>query len=108
MNVGAGDYRGTVLVNRPRDCLNTEDAPHLEALGRLLNASWPTLITFTPEAIGLAALPNTKFDFLQSIQSLTDAGLMSYEALVVGSEQGPRVVDAALTARGRLIFRSPA
>jgi hypothetical protein len=37
------------------------------------------------------------------VQTLSDTGLLSYEALLIGSE-GPVLVDATLTARGRAAF----
>jgi hypothetical protein len=42
-------------------------------------------------------------DFIRNFQDLSDAGLISYEAFVVGPG-GPQVIDAALTARGRAVL----
>jgi hypothetical protein len=41
--------------------------------------------------------------FIQNFQDLSDAGMITYEAFVVGTG-GPQVIDAALTARGRALI----
>ncbi|KTF67718.1 hypothetical protein ACNFJ7_06500 [Sphingomonas sp. HT-1] len=76
-----------------------KDAP-VESATRLLQDKWPALVVLTPESIGLPGDQGATLEFLAIVQSLSDAGFLSYEALVINAD-GPVVVDAALTARGR-------
>ncbi|PVX30914.1 hypothetical protein [Sphingomonas pokkalii] len=75
------------------------EAP-VESATRLLQDKWPSLVMLTPESIGLPDDTGASLEFLAIVQSLSDAGFLSYEALVINPE-GPVVIDAALTARGR-------
>ena len=68
-----------------------------------LARSWPVLVTLTPELLGLEYPGEATLPFLEAIRALTDSGFVTCEAIVIGSS-GPRVVDAALTARGRAAF----
>ena len=63
---------------------------------------WPIVVTLRAADIGMAS-PDRMTDFIRNFQDLSDAGLISYEAFVVGPG-GPQVVDAALTARGRALL----
>lgn len=77
---------------------------HLEAsiasAKRLLSERWPALTVLTPSVIGLAADARAIDQFLAIVESLSDSGYLSYEALVLQAD-GPILIDAALTARGR-------
>jgi hypothetical protein len=68
-----------------------------------LGRSWPALVTLTPAVLGLEYPGESTLPFLEAIRALTDSGFATCEAIVIGSD-GPRVIDAALTARGRAVF----
>ncbi|HVJ02715.1 MAG TPA: hypothetical protein VM662_11075 [Sphingomonas sp.] len=70
-----------------------------------LRSSWPATLTLRPASIGLRTPFEHGLDFVRAVQRLSDAGLIAYEALVVGPD-GPRVIDAVLTARGRALVSS--
>ena len=80
-----------------------EDGLHVTPFASVLAASWPILVTLTPESIGLTPNEEATIEFLRIVQVLSDTGLLSYEALLIGSD-GPTLVDASLTARGRAAF----
>lgn len=80
------------------------DSPELHALMAVLIGCWPAPVTLTSETIGLDGRPDSHQNFLRTVQALSDAGLIQYEALLVGATRGPEVVDALLTARGRAAF----
>jgi hypothetical protein len=62
--------------------------------------SWPIVATLRPADVGMHVSAERQVDFIRAFQQLNDAGMVCYEAFIVGSA-GPEVVDAALTARGR-------
>jgi len=72
----------------------------VERATRLLQRSWPGSTILTPADIGLGSEKSAVADFIALVESLSDAGFLSYEALIVAAD-GPMVIDAALTARGR-------
>jgi hypothetical protein len=84
-----------------QDRLVFEDGLHVTPLTSVLAASWPILVTLTPESVGLDG--DATLEFLRIVQALSDTGLLSYEALLIGSD-GPTLIDASLTARGRAAF----
>lgn len=86
-----------------QDRLLFEDGLHVAPFADVLVASWPILVTLTPKNVGLAGDEESTIDFLRIVQALSDTGLLSYEALLIGSD-GPVLVDASLTARGRAAF----
>lgn len=86
-----------------QDRLVFEEGLHVTPLASILAASWPILVTLTPESVGFADDEEATIEFLRIVQALSDAGLLSYEALLIGSD-GPVVIDASLTARGRAAF----
>ncbi|AQR76036.1 hypothetical protein BXU08_19235 [Sphingomonas sp. LM7] len=65
--------------------------------------SWPIVVTLRPADVGMQLSPNREIDFIRTVQDLNDAGMISYEAFVVGTS-GPQAIDAALTARGRALL----
>ncbi|MHA6719539.1 hypothetical protein ACX40Y_08795 [Sphingomonas sp. RS6] len=72
----------------------------VESATRLLQDRWPSVTALTPASIGLADDHDSTREFLKIVQSLSDDGFLTYEALVVDAD-GALVIDAALTARGR-------
>jgi hypothetical protein len=72
----------------------------VESATRLLQDRWPSLTALTPASIGLADDGESTREFLKIVQSLSDEGFLTYEALVINAD-GAVVIDAALTARGR-------
>ena len=101
------------LVTFLHECPNLPDAPYSEAVASLLQASWPAFVTLTPDLIGTPEQVGVEFGtdpkdrLLHTIQMLTDSGLITYEALIMSSDHGLRVIDVALTARGRSVLRPP-
>jgi hypothetical protein len=69
-----------------------------------LQRSWPALVTLTPDLLGLEYPGEATLDFLEAIRDLTDSGMITCEAIIISSTDGPRVVDTAITARGRAMF----
>lgn len=78
------------------------DAP-AECATRLLQEHWPQSTVLTPADIGLGDRETGTADFLGLVERLSDAGFLSYEALVFNSD-GPMLIDATLTARGRAML----
>ncbi|WP_404333498.1 hypothetical protein AB2M62_10395 [Sphingomonas sp. MMS12-HWE2-04] len=76
------------------------DTAHARAILDTLWVQWPAFHTLRPALVDVddALAP----EFLHAVQHLSDLGLISYEALIVGPT-GPVVLDATLTARGRAI-----
>lgn len=66
----------------------------------VLWAHWPAFRMLSPADVGMDQSPARVTDFVRVVQQLSDAGLICYEALVVRGGD-VRLVDAALTARGR-------
>lgn len=85
------------MIDQPADAFHGADAgPVVEVLW----AHWPAFTVLTPADVGMDTTPARAMDFIRVLQDLSDAGLVCYEALVIrGAEV--RVVDVALTARGR-------
>lgn len=77
----------------------------VEGVTRLLQENWPRSTLLTPAAIGLESGDKAVAEFLGLVESLSDAGFLAYEALVFNSD-GPMLVDAMLTARGRAMLAS--
>ncbi|WP_262408471.1 hypothetical protein [Sphingomonas sp. JC676] len=86
-----------------QDRLVFEEGLHITPFTSVLAASWPILVTLTPESVGLGSNEEATLEFLRIVQALSDTGLLSYEALLIGSD-GPILIDATLTARGRAAF----
>lgn len=80
--------------------------PGIDAIVLTLQASWPKLVTLTPGDLCLGGDADPKIALLQAIQELSDDGMVSYEAIVFDLE-GTRIIDVALTARGRAGFALP-
>ncbi|MET3710204.1 hypothetical protein ABIC65_000884 [Sphingomonas trueperi] len=79
----------------------------VECATRLLEQNWPRSTLLTPADIGLGGRETAVAEFLGMVESLSDAGFLAYEALVFNSD-GPMLVDATLTARGRAMLASEA
>ncbi len=79
----------------------------VEHATRLLQQNWPRSTLLTPSDVGLDDGESGVADFLGLVEWLSDAGFLSYEALVFNSD-GPMLVDAALTARGRAMLAAEA
>jgi hypothetical protein len=85
--------------DEPAQAFETADAM---TIVDALWSNWPIVATLRAVDVGMAA-PDRAIDFIQTFQELSDAGLISYEAFVIGPG-GPQVIDAALTARGRALL----
>ena len=65
----------------------------------LLQREWPNTIDLTPDTL---AQPLSNRVMLEAASELREDGFISYEALLLSSVFGYRLVDAALTRRGQL------
>jgi hypothetical protein len=77
----------------------------LRVLG-FLNQRWPSTATVTPHIVP-AAESADRAAFVEAIQSLSDNGLISYEAFLMGTGSSLRFVETMITARGRAALRTP-
>jgi hypothetical protein len=84
------------VIDEPAQAFESADA---KTIVDALWSNWPIVATLRAVDVGMTT-PERVTDFIRTFQELSDAGLISYEAFVVGPG-GPQVVDAALTARGR-------
>jgi hypothetical protein len=90
------------VINEPVHAFDRADA---RSVVDLLWSSWPVLATMRPADVGMEGSAHRAVDFVNTIQELSDSGLIIYEAFVVGPG-GPRVLEVALTARGRAMLGS--
>ena len=88
-----------VGFNRLSGVSQVTDLPEFGTLVlRHLLRRWPETVNVIPVQFGI----NRGGDFLEVVHALTDSGLLSYEALI-SDGQGPRIVGAAITPRGRAL-----
>lgn len=66
-------------------------------------SSWPIVVTLCAADVAMNDSPERHIDFIKALQELGDAGLITFEAFIVGPG-GPQMIDAALTARGRALL----
>lgn len=81
-------------------------ASELGLLVQLLRESWPVPCSVTPATLGIGTGPGARRAFLDAVLYMSDHGLLSYEALVVCNGD-PRIIEATLTARGRIMLNNP-
>jgi hypothetical protein len=74
----------------------------LRLLG-FLNQKWPMSTTLTPYTVPVAS---GHAEFVDIIQTLSDNGLISYEAFLMQSSQGLRFIGTMITARGKAALQS--
>jgi hypothetical protein len=90
------------VTDEPAQAFDSADA---KTIVDTLWSNWPVVATLRPVDLGMGVTPERAIDFIRTFQQLSDAGLIGYEAFVVGPG-GPQVIDAALTARGRALLVS--
>lgn len=78
---------------------------HLRLLA-YLHQKWPTSTTMTPNTVPFAANGNARAEFVDMMQTLSDNGLVSYEAFLMQSSLGPRFIGTMITARGKSTLQS--
>jgi hypothetical protein len=77
----------------------------LTVLG-FLDHHWPLPATVTPGVRnGNGAPAPEPADFVETVQTLNDNGLILYEAFLIEASSGTRFIDAMITARGRAALR---
>ncbi|WP_135965241.1 hypothetical protein [Sphingomonas gei] len=86
------------MIDEPAQACESADA---KTIVDALWANWPMVVTLRAADVGMESAERVT-DFIRNFQDLSDAGMISYEAFVVGPG-GPQVIDAALTARGRAL-----
>lgn len=77
----------------------------LRVLG-YLNQKWPASATVTPNTVPFAASGNARAEFVDMMQTLSDNGLISYEAFLMQSSLGLRFIGTMITARGKSALQS--
>lgn len=90
------------MINEPADAFQGAD---VRPIVDVLWAHWPAFRMLSPGDVGMDASPAQTMAFIRIVQELSDAGLICYEALVIRGTD-VRLVDAALTARGRSVLSS--
>lgn len=88
------------MIDEPAQAFESADARTIVAA---LWSSWPIVATLRPADVGMDASPDRHIDFINAFQNLGDAGLITFEAFIIGPG-GPQMIDAALTARGRALL----
>jgi hypothetical protein len=88
------------VIDEPAQAFESADARTIVAA---LWSSWPIVATLRPADVGMDASPDRLIDFINAFQNLGDAGLITFEAFIIGPG-GPQMIDAALTARGRALL----
>ena len=88
------------MIDEPAQAFENADARTIVAA---LWSSWPIVATLRPADVGMDASPDRLIDFINAFQNLGDAGLITFEAFIIGPG-GPQMIDAALTARGRALL----
>jgi hypothetical protein len=68
-----------------------------------LKQKWPMSTTVTPYTVPIAA---GHAEFVDIIQTLSDNGLIAYEAFLMQSSQGLRFIGMTITARGKAALHS--
>lgn len=82
--------------------LSTAELNVLEFLER----KWPIPATVTPGVLAeRSAEVFGKSEFVESIQHLSDNGLILYEAFLIEASSGMRFTDTMITARGKAALR---
>ncbi len=71
-----------------------------------LNQAWPSSATMTPDVIESEDKGSNPALFVDTVQTLSDNGMILYEAFLTGSGSGPRFLDSMITARGKAALQS--
>jgi hypothetical protein len=77
----------------------------LRLLGHL-HQKWPTSTTVTPFTVSLSPTDDGRAAFVSMMQTLSDNGLISYEAFLMQPSLGLRFIGTMITARGKAALRS--
>jgi hypothetical protein len=88
------------VIDETAQAFESADA---KAIVEALWSSWPIVATLRPADVGMDDTPERLIDFIKAFQDLGDAGMITFEAFIVGPA-GPQMIDAALTARGRTLI----
>lgn len=71
-----------------------------------LNQAWPSAATMSPDMIESADAGTNPALFVDVVQTLSDNGMILYEAFLTGTGSGPRFLDTMITARGKAALQS--
>jgi len=71
-----------------------------------LKQKWPAAVNISLRSLDIEDVEPNRAALLKVIELLGDEGIASHEALVVRNSQGPEIIGAFLTARGRAAVRS--
>ncbi len=71
-----------------------------------LNQAWPSAATMTPDVIDSQEASSNPAMFVDAVQTLSDNGMILYEAFLTGHASGPRFLDTMITARGKAALQS--
>lgn len=89
------------LTHNPEPQLSTSE---VRVLGYLYQ-KWPFATTVTKHSIpanGVAA----NADFVATLQSLSDNGLVTYEAFLIEASLGMRFIETMITPKGKAVLRA--
>ena len=73
---------------------------------KFLDRHWPHSTTVTTKVLPRSTHPIDKSEFVDLIQSLSDNGLILYEAFLMEASSGLRFIETMITARGRAALKS--
>ncbi|MEH6758022.1 MAG: hypothetical protein V7676_10950 [Parasphingorhabdus sp.] len=71
-----------------------------------LNQSWPSPATMTPAVLQTRHGESDSAHFVNIVQTLSDNGMILYEAFLTSKSSGPRFLDTMITARGKAALQS--
>lgn len=71
-----------------------------------LKQKWPAAANISLRSLDMEDVEDNRLALLKVVELLGDEGIASHEALVVRNSQGPEVLGAFLTARGRAALRT--
>ena len=72
----------------------------------VLQQVWPSAANVSLRVLDIEDVEPNRSALLRVVELLSDEGIASHEALINRHSQGPEVVGAYLTARGRAALRS--
>jgi hypothetical protein len=71
-----------------------------------LNQVWPSAATMTPDVFDCETPQDNQASFVNTVQNLSDNGMILYEAFLAGSTSEPRFLDTMITARGKAALQA--
>jgi hypothetical protein len=82
-------------------CSETQLSTNQLGLLGYLNQKWPLSMTVTPKATAKTGAAMDRGEFVDMVQTLSDNGLISYEAFLIEATVGARFLETLITQRGK-------